>query len=231
MAENDPGTEAGMPERGNLRPVADFTCDGVAAPQSASPASVCDLGQTPQPAPPDPFLRNLLLIVGLLLFITWWIDFYTDRVVIAWALLGLGTAITIPALVFKLFTEQRSKDVLALIDRLISSNRLTSVTILILWTAAALVFSTMAAVEVRSIGESTDRVVRVRRDSTRQAGEPRLLRAGQSVRIPFFTTWLGPVRLSVAVEGCGTHKIVLGPWARPSETRAAGRGRACDSPD
>ncbi len=190
-------------ERSPSRAQAEAEGQGAAGPTVRLEAPAVVSGQT------SAFAVNLLLLVVLgtacsawLLYFSSWFDLFSG-------LLALGGVFSWLAFVSRILPEHRVKDLQAWLDERVFSRRAAHVPLLAAIAALAVLASFVGSVEVRSVGDSKDRLL-----WTSAEALPTRLAPGGTVRTLVWTTPWRPAARVVRVSGFPSLVVPVAPWHR-----------------
>jgi hypothetical protein len=162
----------------------------------------------------DAFVPNLIVLILVGVAISAWLLTFTDWFAEFSALLALSGLFTWISVVSKLLREERVKDLQARLDRAVFQ-RLNWGRYLLVAIVLVVVPSFLGTTEVRSIGDSSERVLWFDYNPTAPQTADRLPPFGRVRDVRFTTLW-GPTQIRVKVGGYPSLLVPVRPWRRSS---------------
>jgi hypothetical protein len=161
---------------------------------------------------PWAFVVNFFLLVAGGTWLCFWLLYYTDKFDDFAKILALGGGLTWLAFVLKLLSEDRLKSLQKAADRLVFSNWLVTVLLVVACIAGYWGRAHYGTLQVELLEGSEDRTLTVKVGETSQ--EPRRLLPGDKVRVLAWTSQKKPTPLYVKVSGYPDLRVSISPHDR-----------------
>ena len=162
---------------------------------------------------PDPFVRNLVLLVVLSVGVSGWLLAYTDWFAEISGLIALGGLFTWIGALSKLLNKERTEQLQAWVERAVFGSQTLSWRLVLLAVVFVALASFTGTIDVRSQGDVSSRLLWFAFDAKGSEPAERLEPAGR-VRAPWLTSWWSPAHVRVKVSGYPSLVATVQPWQR-----------------
>lgn len=161
------------------------------------------------PAQTSAFAVNVLLLVVLGTAVSAWLLYFSSWFDVFGGLLALGGLFSWLAFVSRILPEQRVKDLQTWLDERFFSRRAAHAPLLIAIAGLAVLATFLGSIQVRSVGDSKDRLLWTSADAL-----PTRLAPGDTVRALTWTTPWRPASRVVRISGYPPLAVRVAPWQR-----------------